>query len=78
MDSSWKESKLCILELEQESILKPKDWAGIPGLVREEVPVKAECPQKFFGSEDKESWEGFWKNIELPRKLTAQFIINFI
>lgn len=77
MDSSWKESKLFIPELEQESILRLKDWAGILDLVREEVLAKAECPQKFFGFEDKESWEGFWKNIEPPRRLTAQFIINF-
>ena len=72
----WKENKKFILELVLANTYKPNDLVDILVLVNVEELLKAECPQKYFGSEDKESWEDCWENTELLRKLIVLFIIN--
>ena len=60
-----------------DNICKLKDWEDILVLVNVEVPLKAECPPKFFGLEDKEFSEDYLKNTELPKRLTEPSITNF-
>ena len=45
--------------IEPDCIFKPSAKATTLELVREEVLGKAECPQKFYGLEGKESSEDF-------------------
>ena len=40
--------------------------------------MKAECLQKFYGLEGKESLEDYSENTDKLRKLIELFIINFI
>ena len=75
---SWKENQKCILELVLESTYKLLDSADILVLVSVEVLLKAECPLKSFGLEDKESLEDSWRSTELLKKSIVLSITNFI
>ena len=51
---SWSENKKYILELVLDYIYKQKDLVDILVQVNVEVHLKAECPLKYYGLEDKE------------------------
>ena len=78
MVSSWKESKKFIREPEPENILLLRDSADTLDQVNEEVQDKAECPRKYYGSEDKECWGDCWRNTEHRKKLIGQSITSSI
>ena len=65
---SWKENKKSIPEPELDNIYKQKEKADTLVQVKRKVPDKQECQPKSSGSEDKESWEDSWGNIELLKK----------
>jgi len=75
---SWKENKKSTQDQELDFIYKQKDSVDILVLVKREVPEKAECQPKSFGSEDKEFWEDSSENTELQRRSIELFITDFI
>ena len=75
---SWKENKKSTQDQELDFIYKQKDSVDILVLVKREVPEKAECQPKFFGSEDKEFWEDSSESTELQRRSIELFITDSI
>ena len=74
----WSVNKKFTREPELDSTSKPKEEEITLELVKEEVLAKAECLQKFYGLEDKESLEDYSESTDKLKKSIELFIINSI